>query len=138
MSGACLGVDLGIVCIQGRTREGLGEDGKQWSPPGVEMGERSEAALQIRHVLQTLFLEDIPLPIFSHAYSLYWCLVPLWEWGMGCGPLPQALRDSRRVSGFQVKSDKNMGEDRALAVLVLKWPADREAWMGKPGKWERK
>ena len=40
MSGACLGVDLGIVCIQGRTREGLGEDGKQWSPPGVEMGER--------------------------------------------------------------------------------------------------
>ena len=108
------------------------------SPPGVEMVEGSEAAPQIRHVLQTLFLEDMPLPIFSHAYSLYWCLVPLWEWGMGCGPLRQAFRDSQRVSGFQVKSNKNMGEDRALAVLVLKWLADREAWMGKPGKWERK
>lgn len=37
------------------------------------------------------------------------------------------------VSGFQVKSDKNMGEDRALAVLVLV-TADREAWMGETGK----
>lgn len=107
MSGACLGVDLGIVCIQGRTREGLGEDGKQWSPPGVEMGERSEAALQIRHVLQTLFLEDMPLPNFPHAYSsscLFIVLVPGALVGVGDGvwtpsSSPQRFLESQWLSG---------------------------------------